>query len=123
MRIKIVAGGIFDGEGQEIAVGKEFDIADPELNEDGSEVAPHPWAGRFEVISGGTEAKAKGGKKTPASNPVTVKYEAKAKGDGFVIVDGDGKEYGAVLTEADAKDFNGLSDEDKAAFATEHAKA
>ena len=122
MRIKITGGGIFDGEGQEIAVGKEFDIVDPELNEDGSEVAPHPWAGRFEVISGGTETKAKGGKKG-VTNPAPVKYEAKAKGDGFVIVDGDGKEYGAALTEADAKDFNGLSDEDKVAFATEHAKA
>ena len=121
MRIKITGGGIFDGEGKEVAVGTELSVADHDSD------APHPWAGRFEVISGGDEAKAKGGKKgvtNPApTNPAPAKYEAKAKGDGFVIVDGDGKEYGPALTEADAKDFNGLSDDDKAAFATEHAKA
>ena len=110
IRIQITGGGIYGADGKEVPVGTELTVKEE----------PAAWAGRYAVLSGGDEAK---GGKRGVTNPASVKYEAKARGNGFVIVDGDGKEYGAALTEADAKDFNGLSDEDRAAFATEHAKA
>lgn len=112
IRIQITGGGIYGADGKEVPVGTELTVKEE----------PAAWAGRYAVLSGGDEVKVKGGKRG-VTNPAPAKYEARAKGDVFVIVDGDGKEYGAALTEADAKDFNGLSDEDKAAFATEHAKA
>ena len=39
MRIKITAGGIHDGEGKEIKIGTELDVADPEVGEDGEPLA------------------------------------------------------------------------------------
>lgn len=105
MQIKIVSGGIYGADGQEVPVGTELTVKE----------GPAAWAGRYAVLSGGDEAKAKGGKKG-VTNPAPTKYEAKAKGDGFVIVDGDGKEYGPALTETDAKDFNALSPEDREDF-------
>lgn len=114
MRIKITAGGIFDGEGKEVPVGSYFTVKDE----------PTGWAGRYEIVADDAEPKAKGGKKAvtnPGKDPIT--YEAKAKGEEWFIFDTDGKEQGAALSEADATAFNGLSDEDKAAFVVEHAKA
>jgi len=108
MKIKITGTGIYDGKGQEIPVGTEFDV----------KAEPNGWAGRYTVI--GDETKAKGGKKG-VTNP--AKYEAKAKGDGFVIVDGAGKEQGEPLNAADGAAFNDMSDDDKAAFVAEHVKA
>jgi hypothetical protein len=115
MRITITKGGIYGADGKEVPVGTELTVADHDDD------TPHPWAGRFEVISGGDEAKAKGGKKTPVTNP--AKYEAKAKGDEWFIFDAGGKEQGGALPEKDAEDFNGLSDELKVAFVAEHTKA
>jgi hypothetical protein len=135
MRIKITAGGIFDGEGKEVPVGSYFTVKDE----------PTGWAGRYEIVADDAEPKAKGGKKAvtnPGKDPITyeakakggkkavtnpgkdpITYEAKAKGEEWFIFDTDGKEQGAALSEADATAFNGLSDEDKAAFVVEHAKA
>lgn len=136
MRIKITGGGIFDGKGQEIAVGKEFDIADPALNEDGSEVAPHPWAGRFEVISGGDEpgktavTNPKGGEKPGNDQPPAVfvapvgPFTAKEKSPGWwSIFDGADQPVGKAVRKADLDGFETLSDDDKLEFATASAKA
>lgn len=55
MRIKITKPGIFGAAG-EIAVGTEIDVPNwPDKNDNG-DPNPHPWAGRFEVISGHTTA-------------------------------------------------------------------
>ena len=105
IRIQITGGGIYGADGKEVPVGTELTVKEE----------PAAWAGRYAVLSGGDEVKVKGGKRG-VTNPAPVKYEAKAKGNGFVIVDGDGKEYGAALTEADAKDFNALSPEDREDF-------
>jgi hypothetical protein len=47
MRIRIIAGGIYDGEGQEVAVGTELTVTEE----------PQGWDGRYEVI-GDTKGKA-----------------------------------------------------------------
>ncbi|WP_292223906.1 hypothetical protein [Brevundimonas sp.] len=122
MRIKITGGGIFDGKGQEIAAGKEFDIADPELNEDGSEVAPHPWAGRFEVISGGEKP---GNDQPPPEFVAPVgPFTAKEKSPGWwSIFDGADQPVGKAVRKADLDGFDTLSDDDKLEFATASAKA
>lgn len=119
MRIRITAGGIYDGKGAEIPVGHELDVADFEVDGEGQPVEPHPWGGRFIAIG-----ESKKGKKT-VTNPAKdqPKFEARAKGDEWFIFDADGKEQGATLPEKDAKDFNGLSDDLKAAFVAEHTKA
>lgn len=98
MKIKITAGGIYGADGAEIPIGTEFTVKEE----------PTAWAGRYEVTSGLTEGK------TALINP--AKYEAKADGDKFVIVDAKGKAVGKPITEADVAAFNSLSDEDKAAF-------
>lgn len=56
MKIQITAGGIFNGEGEEIPVGTELTVAKE----------PAAWAGRYTVLSEG-----KGDKrdKTPVVNP------------------------------------------------------
>ena len=118
MRIKITAGGIYDGEGKEIPVGTELDVADRE--DDGT---PHPWAGRFETISGSQTGKTGVNNDEPPAAPVGP-FEAKDKGEGWwQIVDGAGEQVGKSIRKADGEAFNTLSDEDKVAFAAEHAKA
>lgn len=115
MRITITKGGIYGGDGKEIPVGTALTVKEE----------PTAWAGRYEIVAEEAEAKAKGGKKAvtnPAKDPV-IAYEAKAKGDEWFIFDADGKEQGAALPEKDAEDFNGLSDDLKAAFVAEHVKA
>lgn len=73
MRIKITKGGIFGANG-EIPVGTELDVADwPETKEDGSDNGAHPWAGRFETISGSRK-----GKVTVANEPPVVVTPAEA---------------------------------------------
>lgn len=137
MRIKITAGGIYDGEGKEIPIGTEFDVEDPETNEDGSEVSAHPWAGRFEAISG--DGKAKPTAKTPKADgkgkgkdeqppaefvAPTGPFTAKEKSPGWwAIFDGSDQPVGKAVRKNDLEGFDGLSDDDKTAFATEHAKA
>lgn len=109
MRIKIVAGGIYDGEGKEIPVGTELDVADVE---DGVQ---HPWAGRFEEISGSRKGK------KPATNEGGLKAEHHGGGK-FNITEGETVLL-SDLSKADADAFNALSDEDKAAFVADQKKA
>lgn len=118
MRIKITAGGIYDGEGKEIPVGTELDIADPETGADGEPLAPHPWAGRFEVISG--SAKGKKGVTNPKPGDDGLKAEHHGGGK-FNITEGE-KTLLSGLSKADADAFNALSAEDKAAFVAEQQK-
>ncbi|RZJ47431.1 MAG: hypothetical protein EON87_00930 [Brevundimonas sp.] len=131
MRIKITAGGIFDGEGKEIPVGSEFDIADPETGADGEPLAPHPWVGRYETIG---ESK-KG--KTPVTNPAgggndeppvfvapVGPFAAKESSPGWwAIFDGKDQPVGKKARKAELDGFDTLSDDDKLEFATQHAKA
>ena len=110
-RIKITAGGIYGGDGQEVPVGTELTVKGE----------PTGWAGRYQVLSGSGEGK------TPVTNPEggeTGDYTVQDGGNGWwSILDANGQKVGKGLREDDAKAFEGLSDEDKAAFATEHAKA
>lgn len=114
MRIKTTAGGIFDGQGKEIPVGTELDIADHD------DTTPHPWAGRFEIISGSRAGK------NPVTNddaaPVGPFTVGEKSPGWYSIKDGSGTEVGKALRKDDADAFVTLSDDDKAAFAAEHAK-
>lgn len=109
MRIKITAGGIHDGEGKEIPVGTELSVADHDDD------TPHPWAGRFEVISGTQKGK-KG-----VNNDGALKAEHHGGGK-FNITQGE-QVLLEGISKADADAFNALSDEDKQAFVASQAKA
>lgn len=116
MRIKITAGGIYDGEGKEIPIGTEVTV----------KAKPEGWAGRYEVLGeeGGKAAvtNPKKGSKKPEADDVPG-YKAEERDGSWVIVDGDGAVIGKPLTADDAKAFNDMKDEDKAEFAAAHAKA
>ena len=115
MRIKIIAGGIYNGVGEEIPVGTELDIADHEGD------APHPWAGRFETISGGKKGKT--GVTNPAGGDAPAALKAEHHGGGkFNITKGE-EVLLSGISKADADAFNELSEEDKAAFVADQTKA
>lgn len=118
MRIKITGGGIYDGEGKEVPIGAEFTVKEE----------PIAWAGRYSVVGdeGGKAASKKAAKKVDGEGGDDGKdatYSAAERDGAWVIADADGNIIGKPLTADDAKTFNDLSDEDKAAFVTEHAKA
>lgn len=118
MRIKIVAGGIYDGEGKEVPVGTELDVADYNAEKEGK---PHPWAGRFETISGGsTDGKTFVAGDAAPQGPFTVKDDGKGW---FGIYDAAGAKVGKGIREDDAKAFQELTPEDQAELAAEHGKA
>ena len=118
MKIKITGGGIHDGEGKEIKIGTELEVADPEVGEDGEPLATHPWAGRFEVISG--NRKAKKAVTNPAGGDASLKAEHHGGGK-FNITQGE-KVLLSGLSKEDADAFNGLSDDDKTAFVADQTK-
>lgn len=99
MRIKITAPGIYDGKGKEIQVGTELTV----------KAEPKGWAGRYTVLT--EDQKGKTGVKAVHRG-----------GGSYSIMDGD-KELVEKLSKDDAEAFNALSDEDKAAFVAEQAKA
>lgn len=107
MRIKITAGGIYDGKGKELEIGSEHDLKDE----------PIGWAGRYTVVSGG---KKEG--KTAVTNGVPVLKAEHHGGGKFNITKGE-EVLLSGISKAEADDFNALSDEDKAAFVAEQAKA
>lgn len=126
MRIKITAGGIYDGEGKEIPVGTEVTVKEE----------PAVWAGRYEVISGGEKpgktavTNPKGGEKPGNDQPLAEfvapvgPFTAKEKSPGWwSIFDGADQPVGKSVRKNDLDGFDGLSDDDKLAFATESAKA
>lgn len=120
MRIKITAGGIHDGEGKEIPVGTELDVADPAVGEDGEPLAPHPWAGRFEIISGSRKAKRTVTNPAAGDDKGTLKAEHHGGGK-FNITQGE-QVLLSGLSKEDADAFNGLSDDDKTAFVAAQTK-
>ena len=115
MRIKITSGGIYDGEGKEVPIGAEFTVKEE----------PTAWAGRYSVIGaegGKSGTPKKAAKKAEDEGDGDATYTAAERDGAWVIADADGNVIGKPLTADDAKAFNDLSDEDKAAFVTEHAK-
>lgn len=119
MRIRITAGGIYDGKGSEIPVGTEVDVEDFDVNDEGQPVDPHPWGGRFAVVSGGREGK-KGVTNEAPVGPFTIDDGGKGW---WSILDAKGEKVGKGLREDDAKAFADLSTDDQAEFAADHAKA
>lgn len=109
-RIKITAGGIYGADGKEIPVGTELTV----------KAEPTAWAGRYETISGNNERKTPIINDEPPAGPFTVEDGGKGW---WSILDAKGEKIGKGLREDNAKAFDTLSDEDKAAFAAEHAKA
>lgn len=73
MKIKITKGGIYGAEG-EIAIGTTLTVKEE----------PTGWAGRYEVISGGTEGK------TAVTNPAKggTPEEAKTAAEVLQLADG-----------------------------------
>lgn len=124
MRITITAGGIYDGEGKEIPVGTELEVADHD------DETPHPWAGRFEAISGSRKDKTAVTGDAPPPPPPAAEFvapvgpfTAKERSPGWwAIYDGKGETVGKAARKADLDGFDTLSDDDKLAFATDHAK-
>lgn len=108
-RIKITAGGIYGGDGKEIPIGTEVTVKEE----------PTAWAGRYEVISGDGAGKTAVTNDEPPVGPFTVVDGGKGW---WTIQDGKGEKVGASVREDDAKGFDTMSDEDKTAFAAEHAK-
>lgn len=97
MRIKITAGGIYDGKGQEIPVGTELTVKEE----------PTAWVGRFETIEGDGK-----GKTAVTNDGLKAEHHGGGK---FNITQGETVLLSG-LSKADADAFNGMSDEDKAAF-------
>lgn len=110
MRIKIIAGGIYDGEGKEVPIGTHLTVSEE----------PAAWAGRFEIISDDDGDKTAITNDAPPTGPFTVSDGGKGW---WNILDANGEKVGKGLREDDAKAFDTLSEEDKTAFAAEHAKA
>lgn len=117
MLIKTTAGGIYDGAGREVPIGTELEVADHD------DTTPHPWAGRFETISGSRKGK------TAVTNPAAGDaapvgpFTVGEKSAGwYAIKDAAGNEVGKALRKDDAKAFDTMTDDDKTAFAAEHAK-
>lgn len=100
MRIKITAGGIYDGKGQEIPVGTELTVKEE----------PAAWAGRFETIEGAGK-----GKTAVTNDGLKAEHHGGGK---FNITQGETVLLSG-LSKADADAFNGMSDEDKATFVAE----
>lgn len=97
MRIKIIAGGIYDATGEEVPVGTEFDVKD----------APEAWTGRYETISGDGK-----GKVVVTNDMLKAVHHGGGK---FNIVKGD-EVLASGMSKEDADAFNGLSEEDKTAY-------
>lgn len=105
MKIQITAGGIYDGEGKEVPIGTTFDVKDE----------PRAWKGRYNVVSEGGEGK------TPVTNPDGATGFAVAEtSPGWFVINKDGQAVTKKLRQSDLEGFDGLSDEDKAAFADLH---
>lgn len=124
MKIQITAGGIYDGKGEEIAIGTEFDV----------ENEPTAWAGRYTVLSDKKADKVEKPQTAPVVKPVAVvepaifvapvgPFTARESSPGWWgIFDGTDQPVGKKARKADLDGFDTLSDEDKLAFATAHAQ-
>lgn len=110
IRLKAPAGlnstGIYGKNGEEMPVGHELEV----------EKEPVGWAGRYDILSGGS---AEG--KEAVTNPASA-YAVKDKGQGWFVITKDGEEVTKSLRKNDLEGFDTLSEEDKAAFADLHKK-
>lgn len=107
MRIKITAGGIYDGEGRELQVGEEFEVAEE----------PKGWLGRYETIGQTTTTDDK--KTFVASSS----YEAvEGKQGWYNIKDAEGNVLGKGIRKDEAEAFNAKTLDEQVAFVTEHVQ-
>lgn len=111
-KYEITAGGIYDNEGKEVPIGTMLTLKEE----------PTAWAGRYRVVGGNGDED-----KTLIVNPADTApvgpFEVREAGPGwFSLHDGSGEQIGSKIRKDDAEGFATLSDEDKAAFAAEHAK-
>jgi hypothetical protein len=104
VRITITAGGVFDGNGKEVPVGTTLTV----------KKEPVAWAGRYEVTSGDDK-----GKTAVTNDGLKAEHHGGGK---FNITKGE-EVLLQGLSKADADAFNALSDDDKAAFVADQAKA
>lgn len=114
MKIEITAGGIYGKDGVETPIGTVLTL----------DKEPTGWAGRYRIVSGGKGDEDKTLVVNPdASTAPTGPFEVRDAGSGwFSLHDGEGEQIGKKVRKDDADAFATLSDEDKAAFAVEHAK-
>lgn len=108
MKIKITAGGIYDGQGVEVPIGSEFDVK----NE------PTGWAGRYTILSGSETDDEKVAITNPAAQPVLPLVATDQGGGWWAVTDADGKEWGKKLRKDDAEAFNALTDDEKVELVT-----
>lgn len=105
MDIKITAGGVYGGDGEEIPVGTIVK---------GLEAVPVGLAGRHEVVGEGKVLVANPGEETSAGG---APYEVRETSPGwYQIFDAAGAEVGKKLRKDDADAFAALSAEDQAEF-------
>ena len=102
MRIRITAGGIYDGDGVEVPVGTEIAV----------KAEPAGWAGRYTVLSGGKTDDEKVAVTNPAA-PVLPLVATDQGGGWWAVTDADGTEWGKKLRKDDAEAFNALTDDEK----------
>jgi hypothetical protein len=103
----LTSTGIYGKNGEEMPVGHEMEV----------ENEPKGWAGRYDILSGGSTDG-----KTPLTNPDQTGYAVKDKGGAWYVITKDGAEVTKSLRKGDLEGFDTLSDEDKAAFADLHKK-
>lgn len=110
MDIKITAGGVYSGDGEEIPVGTVIK---------GLEGPPIGLNGRHEVV--GEEKQFIANPSDPAA-PSGAPYDVRETSPGwFQIYDASGAEVGKKLRKDDAEAFAALTDEEKADFLKDEA--
>lgn len=106
MKIEITSGGIFSANG-EISVGTIIDVKEE----------PKGWAGRYRIVSG-DQTEGKTAVINPA--PTATGYAVTEKSHGWYVVTKDGVVATKAFRKDDLAEFDGMSDEDKAAFVDLH---
>lgn len=111
-KYEITAGGIYDNEGKEVPIGTMLTLKEE----------PTAWAGRYRVVGGnGDEDKTL--IVSPAETAPVGPFTVQDAGSGwYSFHDAAGEQIGKKVRKDAADAFESLSDEDKAAFAVEHAK-
>jgi hypothetical protein len=103
MKIEITGRGIYGAKG-EVPVGTQLTV----------ENEPKGWEGRYRVLSGGPAEGSEG-----VNNSA---YSVVNKGGGYYVVTKDDEPVTKSLRKDDLDGFDGLSEEDKAAFVELHKK-
>ena len=117
MKYEVTKRGVYDAKGEMIEIGTEIEVK--------GDKQPGYLIGKSVPVKGG---------KTAVTNPKDGALPGdEAPAGPFTVTDGGngwwsilnakGEKVGKGLREDDAKAFDTMSDEDKTAFAAEHAKA